>query len=364
MTEQEALARMVAPGTRRAGKYREGVIQVWVTRACDKSCFACTQGSNLAGAKEFITVDQFRAACRSLKGYFGVVGMFGGNPALHPQFEALCQVMAEEVPLEQRGIWCNNPITVEKAAVMRRTFTPGVSNINVHLDLEAARKFREGWPEVHIVGLTTDSRHSPVHLAMKDVVTKVCEGCGGLGDDNVRHEFNQCPVCRGTGRVPDNEHIWELVSNCDINKHWSAMIGVFRGELRAWFCEVAGAQAMLHQHEEDYPDTGLDPTKDRYEYSIPVMLTFVPLFKSKWWELPMWAFQQQVRKHCFECGVPLRGYGELSQAAEGKEQTTQTHLGVFVPKRKGREVELVGDLQQLGTGRLAKTTDYIGNAKR
>ena len=36
MNEQECLERMVAPGTRRPGKYREGVVQVWITRACDQ----------------------------------------------------------------------------------------------------------------------------------------------------------------------------------------------------------------------------------------------------------------------------------------------------------------------------------------
>src|SRR5262245_32087502 len=101
MTEQECLNKMVAPGTRRPGKYRQGVIQIWVTRACDKSCYNCTQGSNLGGKPGMITPEQFEVAVQSLVGYFGVVGVFGGNPAMHPQFEGLCEILAKYIPREQ-----------------------------------------------------------------------------------------------------------------------------------------------------------------------------------------------------------------------------------------------------------------------
>jgi hypothetical protein len=312
MNEQQALSRMVSPGQQRPGKYRSGVIQIWVTRACDKACFGCTQGSNLAGNPGMITPEQFEQACISLKDYFGVAGMFGGNPAMHPKFETLCGIMRKHITYEHRGIWSNNPLGMGK--VMRDTFNPSISNLNVHLDRQAYDEFKKDWPECRPVGLDQDSRHSPVHLAMKDVIA-------------------------------DEEKRWELIANCDINQHWSAMMCVFRGELRAFFCEVAGAQAMLHQYEPDYPDTGL-----RVE----------PL----WWARPMTHFIAQVKKHCHECGVPLRGYGELAQSEVGKEQTSATHLNIFRVKKKDRPVEVVNRLEQLGVGRIGLMTDYLGNAKR
>lgn len=390
MTEQECLQKMIAPGTRRPGKYREGVIQIHVTRACDKACLNCTQGSELGGRLAFMSVDQFRDACRSLKGYFGVVGMFGGNPALHPKFPDLCAVMREEVPFEQRGLWCNNPLNEANARAMRETFNPAVSNLNVHLDAEAYSLFKTHWPESRPFGLNDDSRHAPVFVAMKDVVRKECpDCCDGLVEPpttDAAGDFNYCPTCTGTGRVADDSHIYDLISTCDINQHWSAMIGVFRGQLRAWFCEIAGAQAMLHQDEEDYPDTGLDPTVD-FSYLEPAYAETGRWLE--WWQLPMISFAQQVRKHCFDCGVPLRGYGELSQAEpvivkspqhmsaaaleagaveeilhQPREQCSETHRGIFKSKRKGREIEIVTKLEQLGVGRLRKITDYMGNAKR
>lgn len=344
MTEQEAIAKMVAPGTPRAGKWRGGVIQIHVTRACDNACFGCTQGSNLGGKTGFMAPDQFDLACQSLAGYFGVIGVFGGNPALSPHFPEYCAILRDRFPKDQCGLWCNNPNG--HGPEMRRTFNPGHSNLNVHLSRKAWDEFKRDWPESMPFGLDRDSRHAPVHLAMKDV-------------------------------VPDEGERWRLISGCDINQHWSAMIGVFRGEVRAWFCEVAGAQAILHQDEPDYPDTGvpISPVEPQRAEEWKAMAgaavapgsVFSGHFKSNepavrpWWQLPMAAFTDQVRKHCHDCGVPLRGHGELAMAADGVEQTSQTHAGIFKPKRPGRRVEVVGSLEQLGTARVGRVVDYYKN---
>lgn len=324
MNEQECLAKMIAPGQVRPSKpYRGGVIQICVTRACDKSCFACTQGSNLAGRVEFMPPEHFEQAVLSLKGYWGVIGTFGGNPALSPHFGQYCEILRKHVPFEQRGLWCNHP--KKWAKEMRATFDPSVSNLNVHLDKEAYAAFLKDWPEAHPVGLYQDSRHSPVHLAMKDVIA----------DEGKR---------------------WELIAGCDINQRWSAMIGLFRSELRAWFCEVAGAQAILHQDEPDYPDTGL-PLETRHYFLQPGQ-------HAHWWELPMQHFAHQVAKHCHECAVPLRGYGELAMSTNGTEQTSATHADIFRPKRPGRKVEVVTQLEQLGLGKIQRATEYLQNASR
>lgn len=388
MTEQEMLDKMVAPAGARPGKpYRGGVIQILVTSSCDKACFACTQSSQLSRPKWFMTANQFEMAVRSLgfngkaettpgtEAYFGVVGTFGGNPAMSPHFFEYCEVLRSLVPKEQRGLWCNNPITVEKAKAMRETFDPSVSNINVHLDGEAARKFNEGWPEAHVVGLTSDSRHSPVLVAMRDVVKKPCHCCtpDKIGTEAVGApmEFcrSDCPDCKGTGDMPDRDKIRELISTCDINQNWSAMIGVFRNELRAWFCEVAGGQAILHQHEPDYPDTGVRIEEHDgkivcgYQYATYEFDENKKEKPQQWWKWGMDKFKDQVCKHCFDCGVPLRGYGELSQSTTGIEQTSKTHAEVFQPKKPGRPVEVVTDLTQLGIGKLKTTTHYLQNSK-
>lgn len=379
MTEKEALDRMVSPNTLRPGKPRGGVIQIWLTRACDKSCFGCTQGSNLRGMPEFMTVSQFKEAVKSLKDYFGVVGIFGGNPAIHPAFEEICELLRKHIPdKDRRGLWCNNPLG--KGKVMRETFNPAVSNLNVHLDQKAYDEFRRDWPECRPFGLHDDSRHSPPYVAIKDVLKKECLTCISRNKGLFLVAPGPCPICGSqygdVGKVYDESLAWELISNCDINRHWSAMIGVFRGQLRAWFCEIAGAQSMLHQWDMEergrdgamsyiYPDTGLDPTK---EYSCRGNSNRL----SKWWELPMdsvgWMeadFSNQVRKHCHDCGVPLRGYGNLAQSkdTEGVEQVSETHKNIYLPKRKSRVVQLVVLREELGGRTLGRFTEYMQNGR-
>ena len=286
------------------------IFQIWTTRACDKCCFGCTQASNLAGRPGFMTPAQFEKACLSLQDYPGVIAMFGGNPCMHPQFEELCEIMRNTVPKLQRGIWTNNLLGKGKAC--RKTFHPSACNINVHLDKDAAEEIRKTWPAMRgkIKGEDVDSRHPPPFVAIQDV-------------------------------VHDEQDMWAQIATCDINKKWSAMIGVFRGELRGWFCEVAGAQSILHQDNPEYPDTG-----------VPVVYG--------WWKDGMEAFQQQILKHCPECGIPLRGKGQLAVGGD-LEQVSRTHAAIYRPKRP-RTVELVTRLEQLG-GTVKDVCAYTGNAR-
>lgn len=355
MTEAEMLARMVPPSRKRPGKPRGGVIQIHVTRACDRACFNCTQGSNFGGKTSFMTPDQFAAAVRSLEGYWGIVGVFGGNPALSPHFPEYCRILrTSKIPQEQRGLWCNHP--KGNGVRMRETFNPAVSNLNVHQDADAYGEFRRDWPESRPFGLEKDSRHAPVYVAMKDVLRKSCPVCSGRGSHrmlDIENPEEQCPTCNGAGTLYDEATAHDLISKCDVNQHWSAMIGVFRGELRAWFCEIAGAQSILHQDDPSYPDTGIPiPTNPKRLLAPggPDDLVVSPTgelgrnllkYYDKWWKLPMTEFVEQVRKHCHECGVPLKGYGELANAADGAEQVSATHQGIARPKRVGRRVELV-----------------------
>lgn len=313
VTETECLGKMIAPCQRRPRKMRGGVVQINIIHACDKTCLNCTQGSNLIGEANIMSLGQFEEAVLSLKSYWGVVGIFGGNPAMHPHFEEICNILQKYISYEQRGLWCNHP--KGKGKIMEKTFNPGISNLNVHMDKSAYEEFKRDWPASRPFGLDTDSRHSPPWVAMCDLdISK--------------------------------EKQWELISNCDINQHWSAMIGIFRGKLRGWFCEIAGAQSILHQDDPDYPDTGLDLSCD-------------PL----WWQRLMYpAFVEQVRKHCHECGVPLRGFGSLALDPQGSNQVSKTHESVYHPKAH-REMEIVTELSQIGCP-LPSVIDYIGNANR
>ena len=54
MNESECLSRMQPPGAFKPKAYGHGVIQILVTSMCEKSCFSCTQSSNVVHKKEFM----------------------------------------------------------------------------------------------------------------------------------------------------------------------------------------------------------------------------------------------------------------------------------------------------------------------
>lgn len=297
--------KMKAPNDPRP-TWRNGVIQIHITRACDLSCTGCTQGSNLAGKPVIMPVELFEEAVKSVFGYDGVIGIFGGNPCVHPKFELICSILQKYIPFEQRGLWSNN--LNGHGALCRNTFNPAFSNLNVHCSELAYEEMKRDWPECNPKGLN-DSRHSPPFVALNDIED--------ISDD-----------------LKDR-----LIEQCDINQYWSAMVGVFRGELRAWFCELAGAQSMLHQEDPNYPDTGYSASPG-------------------WWKLPIEYWSSQIKKHCYECGVPLRGKGDL--ALGNNEYVSKTHKDIYIPKRFGRKLHLVKSIKELG-GHVGVATNYIEN---
>jgi hypothetical protein len=296
---------MKAPGDLRP-TWRHGIIQIHITRACDLSCTHCTQGSNLGGKPVMMTEENFEKACKSLKDYFGVVGIFGGNPTMHPQFEKFCDILKQYIPFERRGLWSNNLRGFGWKC--RETFNPAVSNLNVHCSMDAYNEMKRDWPECNPIG-KFDSRHSPVFVSLNDIEDLTID------------------------------QKWDLINHCDINQLWSAMICQFRGELRAFFCEIAGAQSMLLESDPNYPDTGL-------------------YVSDKWWKLPIQAFEDQILQHCFNCGVPLKGRGDLAVNGE-REYISKTYISIakFKKHRERIEVRQLADLE----GHVNRATDYIAN---
>lgn len=314
--------KMIAPSQRRETAYKGGIIQIWITRACDRACAGCTQASQLAGKPGMITVEQFEAAVISLKDYFGVVGLFGGNATIHPQFETICEILRKHRDRSLCGLWSN--ALLGKGAAARATFDPRVSNLNVHLSKEAYDEFRRDWPESMPFGLETDSRHATPFVAMSDM-------------EDVTQEMRE-----------------EMISHCDVNQFWSAMICVVRNELVGMFCEVAGSQAMLQQWEKKPDGSWLIP-----DTGIPI-IGCGGVVNTDWWKQSIRAYEQQISFHCNRCGIPMRGEGELAAAAEGSvELYSKTYESVVRPKIKDKLVQLVTKMSDLKPKGQPVTT-YLG----
>lgn len=240
---------------------KNDTIQILVTRACDLfNCSNCTQLLPFRRDTLHMSPDVFRAALRSLEGWPGVRGIFGGNPCTHPKFHDLMQILVEEVPNQrQRGIWTNN--LMKHGELVREVFYPhGRFNLNAHASPEAAAEIDRWLPGKLIeTSRNRPSWHSPILLDYHDYDISEAE--------------------------------WsELRESCDINHTWSAAIMERDGAAFVYFCEVAGALDGIRGENNGLP-------------AVP-----------GWWREKMPYFESQVRNCCDKgCGVPLRRLGHLDR---------------------------------------------------
>jgi len=295
---------MKAPGDYRPGIWRGRVLQIKVTNACDLDCKNCSVGVGFARKLRrvfFMKPEQFRQACRSLRGFPGVIGMFGGNPCLHPNFEELCEIFREEVPdKDQRGLWSNR--LFGKGEICRKTFGPH-SNLNVHGVQEAWDEIKRDWPEARPIqmGLVDPSRHGPIFGSMLDL---------GYSE----------------------EEMWQLVGSCYINQTWSAAITLVDGQLKAYFCEIAATMAEITGDAS----RGMD-------------------VEDGWWARSMPHFEEQVRHYCSRCLVAMNPR-KISSVGSEPEQYTEVWKPLMLTVN-GRELKQVFDKKELEGGGPA--TKYL-----
>lgn len=300
------LSRMKGPGDYRSGIWRGRVLQIKVTNSCDLDCKNCSVAVGIAKKlhrKFFMSPDQFRVACRSLVGFPGVVGMFGGNPCIHPQFDELCAIMRDEIPdMDQRGLWSNR--LFGHGAVCRQTFSPDHSNLNVHESQFAWDEMRRDWPESKPLsgGLTTESRHGPIFGSMMDI---------GVSETDM----------------------WDRIGSCYVNQKWSAEITVVGGALVGYFCEIAATMAEL----ENDATTGA-------------------AIGPYWWTRPMHTFQQQVGKYCTRCLIPMNGKKVNAADETAAEQYTAAWAPLMLTIR-GRVMEHIATAADIAGGEPA--TKYL-----
>ncbi|MEI6223052.1 MAG: radical SAM protein, partial [bacterium] len=83
--------------------YKAGTIQIEVTNACTHLCANCTRCVGHHKKPFMMSLDVVERAIQSLEGYPGTVGIMGGEPTLHPQFEEICSLVQKYVPPHRAG---------------------------------------------------------------------------------------------------------------------------------------------------------------------------------------------------------------------------------------------------------------------
>lgn len=163
--------------------------QIEITNACHNTCSNCTRLCGHHAKPYFMPLNEVKKAIDSMQRFPKMTGIMGGEPLLHPNFMEICKYMQKRIPKERCGLWtCLPPGKEHFREVIVETF--GNIFINDHT--------------------RDDILHAPILVASEEIP------------------------------LPEREKDY-LIDKCWVQNTWSACINP-KG---AWFCEVAGALAML-----------------------------------------------------------------------------------------------------------------------
>jgi hypothetical protein len=169
-------------------------IQIEITNNCPVGCANCTRLVGHHAKPYAMGFDTFTRAVDSLVDFPKMTGMMGGEPLLHPDFEAMCDYLHEKIPPERCGLWTCFPKGFERHRdVIARTFG------NVFLNDQTR----------------DDIMHAPILVPPCDL---------GM----------------------ESWMAWYLIDKCWVQNTWSASINPHG----AFFCEVAAALAMATGQKE------------------------------------------------------------------------------------------------------------------
>jgi len=200
-------------------------IQLEITNACPLSCANCTRFCGLIKKPYFMPLDEVKRAIDSTVGYPKFTGFIGGEPLLHPDFEEICKYAASKRDCRQLGLWTTLPPGKEKhAQVICDTF--------YHVYVNDHKR--------------GDIFHWPALVGIQEVIT-------------------------------DKRKMWNMIDTCWCQHSWCASINP-KG---AWFCEVAGAMAMLWDEGDE----------DAW-----------PVEEGWWWRTPK-DYVKQMERFCPRCGM-------------------------------------------------------------
>jgi len=263
------------------------IICVDVTNKCDLACSNCTRLLKNQDSLWEMTPENFRLSLRSLKDFKGIIAMIGGNPCVHTKFEELCQIFVEEIPNQfQRGLWTNNYF--KHREVIEKTF--GALNLNPHNEERANEKLKD----------------------LHDVMVSKRGFNGGFYVGNSHH----APLLTAVKDLYPEQDMWEKIAGCDVNREWSASIVQNKGELRAYFCEVAASFDLAR---------GTDNGHQVVE---------------GWWKKPIKDFSGQIKHFCTGCGVPARLRGSMDN--EEIDTYTKSNADLAMKSQvKGRKIQLL-----------------------
>jgi hypothetical protein len=226
---------------------QQSVIQIDITNACFYACSNCTR---FIGHHKYVThmdFNTFQKAVESLFDYPNMVGIIGGEPTLHPQFDKFVRYYADVIPARQN---------------MDRYVLEPISNLCDYRN--------RIWNTLYSRrGLWTSL--GPGYLRHFELIRDVFEyQC--INDHQNEGKHQALMISRKELGIEDQE-FYLLRDSCWIQDRWSATIT----QKGAFFCEVAASLDMLMDGPGRWP------------------------IEKKWWERRPTDFKDQL-EWCELCG--------------------------------------------------------------
>lgn len=202
-------------------------IQIDITNACNKRCSNCTRFCGNHKKNFFMDFDMFKRAVNSLDGYEGVVGVMGGEPTMHPEFERFVLYAREKLGTEKKENRLIYPQREFIKEVRRR-------ELESHFLME-----QDGEKKLRLHGLGLWSNMGSTYRKHYELIQDSFSV--QLLNDHINSSYHQPGlVARKDLGISDEEWI-QLRDKCWLQNEWSATITP-KG---AFFCEIAGALDML-----------------------------------------------------------------------------------------------------------------------
>lgn len=214
-------------------------IQIDITNACPHKCSNCTRFCGHHKKNFFMDFETFKRAVDSLEGFQGTIGMMGGEPTLHPEFERFARYLDSKTdPKEREQV--NNFIKPQKD-FMRFMHNREFESVSIiPTECEPGTKITIRGPGLWS---TMGTKYREHYELIQDMFRMQ-----SLNDHGNIMYHSPILVSRKEMCVPDEEWV-KLRDNCWIQNCWSSTITP-KG---AFFCEVAGALDMLFDGPGGWP---------------------------------------------------------------------------------------------------------------
>ena len=301
--------------------------QISVTSACwpKPACSNCTRLLGHESKRYFMTPDQFEQCVKvaapfvrhsrpdrgnqvnrndpGLRSRKKVIGIFGGEPLMHPKFPDLVDILCRYVPLPNRGLWTSydwvngtSKVWGKYADQVRRLLGPrptgdvfdphnGYVNWNMHEEKQKCE-------------------HAPVLTAACDM-------------------------------IPDKRKMWDVIANCWVQTEWSAAYALnAHNEPKFYFCEIASAFDRVFDL-----GTGLDVEPGVWSHHLWFDYDGEGILQ------PYGPYAKQILSTCFRCGAALKLPGRRDlEMVDDVSRTNMTDLvQIGSPMVNKGQISLVDD---------------------